>query len=503
MRTRILAFLAAAVCGIFLAACAGSAPGPVNIQGTVDEALKATQQAQTARQATVDAAVAATRAAETGIRLPATLPPANTPSPFEATVQAAVAATRAAETGARTAPAPAVTPGAEKSPAAGAESAPKTSGLLVAYPDKSVFRVAYSQDGSFMGVSVEEPVDPYTATYQLIETRSGQVITDLTGVPYFSPAPGAQRVAFFAPEGIVIYDPDTRQQVRLIPHNASSPRLPRGFSPDGRRLAFKVGSAWVGVIDVETGRELWQESALEFTKRADFSPDGKMLVVVSYMGQAVFLDAANGKPALETFTSGVTSSAPLDEGSLRQASFSPDGRWFVLSVGRSEENKEKPAWLEVFELPAGKLAKRLEGHQGPINAIAFDPAGRWLISAGEDDTVRFWEPGAWREARRLTAGQRGITQAALSPDGRLLATGGADGSIVIWEAAAGHELRRLTGHQAGVSTLAFRPDGRQLASGGEDGAVWVWELNWIRSKAKQRPKLTEVLLSPIISTRGA
>ena len=34
---------------------------------------------------------------------------------------------------------------------------------------------------------------------------------------------------------------------------------------------------------------------------------------------------------------------------------------------------------------------QLNGHSGPVNAVAFDPASKTLASAGDDGTVRIWE----------------------------------------------------------------------------------------------------------------
>jgi hypothetical protein len=170
------------------------------------------------------------------------------------------------------------------------------------------------------------------------------------------------------------------------------------FSPDGRHLAVADAQDQLTLFEVASGARLlhFPLDRGQVVHRFRFSPDGRCLATVNQDGTVTLYEAATGRkrgrfgkavkapglaPAL------MVSAVMIETQSADEIpfalTFSADGR-LVAASGPGPE-------IRLWHLLTGHELATFRGHQGGVTALAFDAAGRRLVSGSMDTTALTWD----------------------------------------------------------------------------------------------------------------
>jgi len=139
--------------------------------------------------------------------------------------------------------------------------------------------------------------------------------------------------------------------------------------------------------------------------------------------------------------------------------------------------------IHVCQLNHERPVKSFQGHTNEVNAIKWDPQGKFLASCSDDMTLKVWTMDKDGCVHDLQAHQKEIYTIKWSPTGPgtqnpnmnlVLASASFDSTVRLWDVEKGTCVHTLTRHKEPVYSVAFSPCGKFLASGSFDKCVHIW-----------------------------
>jgi WD40 repeat protein len=145
----------------------------------------------------------------------------------------------------------------------------------------------------------------------------------------------------------------------------------------------------------------------------------------------------------------------------------PDGRFVVsASQGRDRDTGLPFGECLVWDVAAGRLVTKYEGHSGLVRAVAVSPDGRHVVSSGED--IRVWDLETGKDVRELKTSRRPANRVAFGNGGQVATVGAR--TLIVWDIETGDALQQVTGLSVFTQAVAFSLDGKIIAAGtGEQG----------------------------------
>ncbi len=149
----------------------------------------------------------------------------------------------------------------------------------------------------------------------------------------------------------------------------------------------------------------------------------------------------------------------------------------TLASGAAVIGLPAPAGAQTSAAQAGAATDctNIPAHTAAIRALAMDPAGELLVSAGEDKRVKVW---------RLTEGSHVLTlnldysarAVALAVRAGLIYTAGGEPRVRSWDLASGEARTVIEGHEKDVLAMALTREEHRLITVAADQRIRIWTL---------------------------
>ncbi len=239
--------------------------------------------------------------------------------------------------------------------------------------------------------------------------------------------------------------PSPHPLVRTLFHrpNAPSGQLIVAFSPDGQWLAS--GGEYSGQLSVYSinndGTPGWHYGPPDDMNDRDrnitalaWSPESLRLVAGSsnvstgiVRSQMIILDSTSGKPLLQTPETTLETITSL--------AWSPDGR--LIAVGYEQDRENGRGYVKIFNPSySQQVTSYWPTDTRGIRTLCWSPRSSRLLAliTNNSSAVQIWDTQTHAVIAKYAHGIGVIIDAvAWSPDGRYLVTGGEDKRLCIWQ----------------------------------------------------------------------
>ena len=127
--------------------------------------------------------------------------------------------------------------------------------------------------------------------------------------------------------------------------------------------------------------------------------------------------------------------------------------------------------VTTSSIPPAPLIQ-LEGHNGPVTAVAYAANGREIVTAGSDATLRLW--GASGQLVRTLPLDEGPAT-ALTLSGSRMLTGHGNGQIVLWDIERGERISTFRRSEASIWSVVFTEAAERFAAAAHDRTIALWD----------------------------
>ncbi|MEM9355672.1 MAG: c-type cytochrome [Pseudomonadota bacterium] len=129
---------------------------------------------------------------------------------------------------------------------------------------------------------------------------------------------------------------------------------------------------------------------------------------------------------------------------------------------------------QLSEDGSAKQIKRFADHDGAVSAVGFVPGANQALSGSDDGALHLWDLETSKRLQLMKGHGAKILGLDISSDGSRAITASWDRTIRIWDLQTGKTIHVLKGHTAPINAAIFTADNKQILSAATDGTLRLW-----------------------------
>lgn len=242
-------------------------------------------------------------------------------------------------------------------------------------------------------------------------------------------------------------------------------------------------------------------------QKAKFVHNFRWASSIAYSPDRLIMAVADGSN-LYFFTAGTkTQVRQLKvKGDIASASYSVDGRFFLIAAGRkvllfnNPSDRPDKEWeigtevidakfisntlvaaitekeLSIYDYDAAKTVVTQAVHSKPIRALSVNRQSQYIATGGGDGKVVVYNSSDGSIVFDRQLHKNWVRALDFSPDNNIIASGDDDGKILLTD-MEGNQIAEFTDARGWITSLVFSGDGKYLAAGDNKGNCFVYSVS--------------------------